>query len=201
MASFSRAFQRFSASFSPRTTEIKKTSAKITKQLSATSFSFNNAFKTVAARQPNSSISKSIFSRVHEVKPQLPQLQVSPRTDYKLNVSNLVQNSNGCGPTSLAMIMQYLGVNPGNYHNMFESDTVGHGPLALKQKVRNKGLTVRQENYGSLSDLAALVDKGIPVMTLGIYGGGSNSSISNYIDNAKRAHWMVVTGYKKNDSG
>ena len=99
------------------------------------------------------------------------------------------------------MIMKYYGTDPGNYHEMFKSDTVGHGPLALKEKAVAKNMLVRQENYGSLEDLAALVDKGIPPMVLGIWGGGSNSSLSSYIDNASRAHWMTVTGYKKDDLG
>lgn len=116
-------------------------------------------------------------------------------------VPHLQQGENECGPTSLAMIMKYYGLNPGNYHKMFSSDTVGHGPLALREKARIEGLTARQENNGSLEDLAALVDKGIPPLVLGIYGGGANSSLNDYLNNAGKAHWMVVTGYQRDVSG
>ena len=133
---------------------------------------------------------------------QLPVAQIiSQKVDKKLSVPNLIQGHNECGPTSLAMIEKYFGIDPGNYHDMFYSDTVGHGPNALKEKAAAKNLTVRQQNNGSLADLAALVDKGIPALVLGINGGGSNSTLSDYISNAPRGHWMAVTGYKKDDSG
>jgi len=159
-------------------------------------FSFLDAFKAVeqAKSQPE-------VITVRNVEEDLPRLTVTQKKDVKLPVPHLIQGKNECGPTSLAMIEKYYGINPGNYHKMFSSDTVGHGPLALRSKAINKGLVVRQENYGSLEDLAALTDKGIPVMALGIMGGGKNSSLSNYIDNASRAHWMVVTGYKKDENG
>ncbi len=81
------------------------------------------------------------------------------------------------------------------------SDSIGHGPLAVRDKAQRLGLTVRQENNGSLEDLAALIDKGIPPLVLGIYGGGANSSLNDYIANAGQNHWMVVTGYQRDDLG
>jgi len=167
-------------------------SAKPTSTSSASSATFLQAFKSVVQAKT---------ATLSPVSSQPATMQVSLRKDIKLNVQNLIQGQNECGPTSLAMIMQYYGINPGNYHEMFGSDTVGHGPLALRKKASDKGLTVRQENNGSLEDLAALIDKGIPAMVLGIYGGGSNSSLSDYINNASKAHWMTVTGYKKDDAG
>ena len=135
------------------------------------------------------------------INAQLPKITpVSLAVDKKISVTNLIQGHNECGPTSLAMLEKYYGINV-DQHTMFGSSTVGHGPEALKEKAEARNLTVRQINNGTLNDLAALIDKGIPAMVLGINGGGSNSSLSDYISNASRGHWMVVTGYKKDDSG
>jgi ABC-type bacteriocin/lantibiotic exporter with double-glycine peptidase domain len=143
----------------------------------------------------------SNLSSLRSIGPiSLRPILLSPK-DVSLNIPRLIQGKNECGPTSLAMIMKYFGINISNYHNLFGSDTVGHGPLALKQKAEASGLTVRQENNGTLEDLAKLIDAGIPPLVLGIYGGGSNSTFSSYIDNASKAHWMVVTGYKRDASG
>jgi len=154
---------------------------------------FLEVFKTVAQKELSS-------LQIAEVATSVPKL-VSLKKEVKLCVPNLIQGHNECGPTSLAMIMKYYGIDPGNYHNMFSSDTVGHSPLALKEKAQTKNLTVRQANYGTLEDLAALVDMGIPPLVLGIYGGGNNASLADYISNASRAHWMVVTGYKTDETG
>jgi hypothetical protein len=160
------------------------------------SYSFLDAFKSIVQTQ-----AKAPVIQPRQIEAQLPQLQLSQKRDKILAVQNLVQGRNECGSTSLAMIMRYYGIDPGNYHEMFPSDAVGHSPWTLKEKAEGRGLVVRQENYGDLNDLAALIDKGIPPMVLGIYGGGSNYSLSDYIDNSKRAHWMVVTGYKKDENG
>lgn len=159
------------------------------------STSFLDAMRTVIQTKESTPV-----AQVSAVAPEAT-LRISLKKDIKLSVPNLIQGHNECGPTSLAMIEQYFGINPGNYHEMFASDTVGHGPLALKEKAEAKGLTVRQENYGSLEDLRALVDMGVPTMVLGIYGGGTNSTVSDYIENSPRAHWMVVTGYKTDETG
>lgn len=167
--------------------------AKPAAKTSAGTASFFDALKTVAQ--------KSSVIQVNTITSYLPIVQSTQRKDVKLEVPHYIQGHNECGPTSLAMVEKYYGIDPGNYHSMFSSDTVGHGPLALKEKALAKGLTVRQANNGSLEDLASLVDMGIPPMVLGIYGGGANSSLPNYIDNASRAHWMTVTGYKRDDTG
>jgi hypothetical protein len=127
--------------------------------------------------------------------------KTSGQKEARLSVPNLIQTGPECGPTSLAMAMKFMGVNPGDYHHMFPSDSFGHGPLALKEVAEKNGFTVRQGNNGSLEDLAALVDQGISPMVLGIYGGGNTSTTEGYINSTSRAHWMVVTGYRKDERG
>lgn len=85
-------------------------------------------------------------------------------------------------------------------HKMFSSDTIGHGPLALMESALAKDLTVRQANNGSLDDLASLIDMGIPPMVLGVFGDGPNSILPDYVNNAPRAYWMIVTGYKRDNA-
>jgi len=148
--------------------------------------------------------SSALVTQTKAVSSNGSRVTASQKKDVRIEVPHLIQGKNECGPTSLAMVMKYYGIDPGNYHDMFPSDTFGHSPLALSKKAQEKGMTVRQGNNGSLEDLAALVDKGIPVMVSGIWGGkkqGESFSISNFVDNCSRAHWMVVTGYKRDDSG
>lgn len=185
-------YTTFTADFLPAVTKV---SSPLRKVSTTTSTSFLDAMRTVMQTRES--------TPVVQVRPVATEetLRISLKKDVKLSVPNLIQGHNECGPTSLAMMEQYFGIDPGNYHEMFPSDSFGHGPLALKEKAEAKGLTVRQENYGSLEDLRALVDMGVPTMVLGIYGGGANSTISDYIENAPRAHWMTVTGYKTDDLG
>ena len=172
------------------------------KAVTSSTTSFLSSLKAVAQKQASSATTVSDAPTIYTTTvTDCPTWSSTLRADKKLNVPNLIQGQNECGPTALAMIMKYNGIDPGNYHNMFYSDTVGHGPEALKEKAAAKNMLVRQENNGSLADLAKLIDQGIPPLVLGICGGGSNSSLSDYIDNASRGHWMTVTGYKRNDAG
>lgn len=155
-----------------------------------------------AIAQPKHTAKTSGYSFI-EVFKQV--IQSSPKTslitnDFHLNIPNLVQGENEGGPTALAMVLQYFGVNA-DQHTLFDSCTVGKGPLSLKKMAENCGMTVRQQNNGTLTDLAALIDKGIPPLTLGTTGGGNAASLSSYINNASRSRWMVVTGYKKDEAG
>jgi uncharacterized protein YvpB len=168
-------------------------SQKTSSTLSSSSTSFLKVLKAVAEKE------LQILSAVE--KPVTTPAASSLRKEVKLKVPNLTQGNNECGPTSLAMIMKYYGIDPGNYHKMFSFDTIGHSPLALKEKASAKGLIVRQANKGSLQDLTMLIDMGIPLLVLGTYQGGSFSSLDDYFKNASRAHWVVVTGYKSDDYG
>jgi uncharacterized protein YvpB len=168
-------------------------------QISVSQSAFLKAFMQTAVRAGS-----ALVTQTKAVTSNSSKVTASQKKDVKIEVPHLIQGNNECGPTSLAMVMKYYGIDPGNYHDMFPSDTFGHSPLALSKKAQEKGMVVRQGNNGSLEDLAALVDKGIPVMVSGIWGGkkqGETFSVSNFIDNCSRAHWMVVTGYKRDDSG
>lgn len=75
------------------------------------------------------------------------------------------------------------------------------GPLELKEEALALNLIVRQENNGSLEDLAALIDEEIPPLVLGIAGGGENATLDNYLARSEEARWLVVTGYARDEMG
>lgn len=195
MASFGRFIKSFKRTAAPL--DIKLSRKTISARPAASSFL--SAFSTISrtyARKPVVQASQL------QISAYLPQAQVlSLSKDLKLEVPRLRQWKNECGPTSLAMIMQYYGIDPGNYHNMFGSDTVGHGPLALSQKAGAKNMLTRYENYGSVNDIVQHIDNGCPVTVLGISGGCNDLTITNYLENATKGHWVDAVGYKKNDSG
>jgi|GEM_PF-1697698 len=188
-------FSRFIKSFKPIATLEKPKRIKTRFQTSKSSFL--RSFSTVAGTY----LRKPVV-QARQISSYLPQLQVLDLSkDIKLEVPRLRQWHNECGPTSLAMIMQYYGIDAGNFHNMFGSDTVGHGPLALAEKARAKDMLVRYKNYGCVNDIVQHIDNGCPVTVLGISGGCSNLNIENYLQNATKGHWVDAVGYKTNDLG
>ncbi|OGF28640.1 hypothetical protein A2331_04315 [Candidatus Falkowbacteria bacterium RIFOXYB2_FULL_34_18] len=119
-------------------------------------------------------------------------------SDYnskKLEVPHLIQKKRGCAPTSLAMIMKYYGVDPGNYHKMFYSDTFGHSPLAIKYKAGENGFVVRLVNQGSFSEIKQLIDNGIPIIAFGISENFDWRRVKEYIRGDICGHVLVVSGY------
>jgi hypothetical protein len=157
-----------------------------TKPANTTGPSFLSAFQAVAAATP--------------AKPQGTLIDYTLKKEVKLSVPRLLQGHNECGPTSLSMVLSYYGAGSVK----FGSCTVGSSPNRLNEAAEKKGMTVKQENNGSIEDLTALLDMGIPPVILGINGGKKGSEIftpGNFIKNAERAHWMTVSGYKTDERG
>ena len=165
-------------------------------QIKAKTPTLSTSYSSQITAKPN----QSTLSQVSTITARLPQLELLDRSDVKLNVPCIRQGHNQCGPTSLEMIAKYYGIN-NLTRNMFSSDTVGHGPNNLRLKAIGKGMRVRYENNGSVSDLVKHIDNGCPVTILGINGGCSNLNINNYFDYATKGHYVNVVGYKKNDYG
>ncbi|OGC07452.1 hypothetical protein A2526_01725 [candidate division WOR-1 bacterium RIFOXYD2_FULL_36_8] len=175
--------------FSPDAVSLA-TSKKTPQKNSDSKLSFIDSLKNIAASKQKSVDHPSFYS---------------DQKDVKLEVPNLLQGHNQCGPTSLAMILNYYGKDVSNYKNMFiGEDTVGHGPYALRNRALERGMKVYGHNNASIEDLVKMVDIGIPPLVLGIYGGKQvegGPSLDNFIKNCNNAHWMVVTGYKKDENG
>jgi len=181
-----------------------------TKTSTFTSTSFLASMQSVIQSKV-STLKTSTATTVTTVTDEPTQYSMTLRADKQLSVPHLLQGNKECGHAALAMALKYTSqqtntpsLDPGNFHAWSPFDDVGHGPLNLQSIASQKGAMTRMVNGGTDADLAALIDKGLPPIVLGINGGaiGSSSiSISNIIDNASRAHWMTVTGYVKNDRG
>ncbi|MFA5114102.1 MAG: hypothetical protein WC529_07405 [Candidatus Margulisiibacteriota bacterium] len=159
------------------------------------SSSFIESFKSVIQGKATEEL-----TAVKPLKTAGTLIDYSLKKEVKLSVPRLLQGHNACGPTSLNMALGYYGVSGVK----FDSCTVGSSPNRLIEAADKKGMTVRQENNGSLADLTALLDMGIPPVVLGINGGKKGSEIftpGNFIANAQRAHWMTVSGYKTDERG
>ena len=166
--------------------EINSSTLTLNKpQVNTSGTSFLSAFQGVVAQkaaQPQLTIDPQIK--------QFTAATISLKKKVDLKVPHLKQGHNECGPTSLDMIFEYYGIKNINHHNMFSSETFGLDPTSLREKAKQQGFTVRQENNGTLKDLARLADNGIPSMVLGSIDG----------DLAK-GHWMVFAGYETDEAG
>jgi len=120
----------------------------------------------------------------------------SQKKDVHLPVPKLHQGHNECGPTSLSMVLNYYGLSSVK----FDSCTIGSDPLRLVEAAERKGMCVRQENKGTIEDLTALIDLGIPPIVLGINGGKQGDTLWTE-SNLKKGHWMVVSGYQTDARG
>jgi len=191
-------FSRFLKPFRSKTTTNVKRTLRTRSRFRTGSSSFLRTFSTVARTYQRSPLRTNQL----QISRYFPQAQaISLSKNIKLEVPRLRQGHNECGPTSLAMIMKYYGIDPGNYHYMFRSDTVGHGPLALAGKANAKNMLARYEEEGSINDIVQHIDNGCPVTVLGINGGCSNLTLTNYLENATKGHWVDAVGYKTNDAG
>lgn len=127
------------------------------------------------------------------IDPKLQQFTAVPlslKEKVQIPVPHEKQYHNECGPTSLDMIFEYYGIHNIDHHNMFSSETFGLDPTSLREKALQQKFTVRQENNGTLKDLARLSKNGIPSLILGSVNG-----------DITKGHWMVFDGYETDDAG
>lgn len=104
----------------------------------------------------------------------------------------LAQKGSACGTTSLAMIIRFL--LPGSRICPEDIDAeirrlpgMFSSPPDLIAYARKMGLNARQYNDSQISDVAELVNQGIPVMAL------LDLTPDNALD-TDRWHWVVVVG-------
>lgn len=102
--------------------------------------------------------------------------------------------TNGCGTTSLAMIMTFLG----EMRTQADIDTevrrrdIFSAPNDLVEYARDAGLNAEMYNHGTAAELAHLVDQGIPTQILTTADGSGDAS---------RMHYVVITGYEVEKDG
>jgi hypothetical protein len=102
--------------------------------------------------------------------------------------------TNGCGTTSLAMIMSYLGVpeTQGDIDAAIRRADIFTNPTDILDFARSKGLSAEGYNHGSLDQLKGFIDQGIPCQALiDVTGDGNPANM----------HYVAVVGYGKDSSG
>jgi predicted double-glycine peptidase len=122
--------------------------------------------------------------RLHHTNNSLPQLNKMPMYSQK---------GNGCGTTSLAMIATYLTGKPvtqGEIDKSIRRMDIFVSPQDLIDTARARGLTAEGYNHGSLQEVRAMIDRGIPVEALINSDGRYNPGVDGL-------HYVVVTGYDR----
>jgi uncharacterized protein YvpB len=102
--------------------------------------------------------------------------------------------TNGCGTTSLAMIMTYLGVpmTQGDVDSAIRRVDVFTSPTDILDFARANGLSAEGYNHGSLDEMKGFLDKGIPCQALITADGSGDMG---------EMHYVAVVGYGKDASG
>lgn len=103
-----------------------------------------------------------------------------------LNVPYVKQRLNYCGPTSLAMVMKYYGINitQDEVGEMANAKYFGVTIGQLVEVAKNKGLKAEIKKDISLADLVSSIDSDEPVIVAQHYCLGNND-----------IHFRVVIGY------
>lgn len=96
--------------------------------------------------------------------------------------------TNGCGTTSLAMIMTFLGFERTQQEidDAIRPQDIFSAPGDLVQYARDAGLNAEMYNHGTAEELAHFVDLGIPTQILTTADGSGDAS---------KLHYVVITGY------
>jgi len=101
-------------------------------------------------------------------------------------------SSNGCGTTSLAMTMTYLGVpeTKDQIDSVIRRWDIFTSPEDMMDFARSKGLQAQGYNNGQWSDIESHIPLGQPCITVinADYGYPDNSTISGL-------HYVVITGF------
>jgi hypothetical protein len=102
--------------------------------------------------------------------------------------------SNGCGTTSLAMILTFLGVERTQTEidaEMRRQDIFA-APNDLAQYARGVGLNAKMYNHGTAQELVHFVDQGVPTQILTTADGSGDPA---------KMHYVVITGYERQQDG
>lgn len=101
--------------------------------------------------------------------------------------------NNDCGPTSIAMILNYYGENL-TTNQVFEKTGAGQGLISwpqLQKAITALGYKSTLERGGSLNRLKQLIDSNTPVIILVHYGSLNSTQDKSF----KGGHFFTVVGY------
>jgi len=102
---------------------------------------------------------------------------------------------NDCGPTSVAMILNYYGLNV-TTDEVFGRTGAGSGVITiyqLQKAISSYGFSSKHIKGSSPTELKKIIDSGIPVICLVHYGDLSSRQDKNFIG----GHLFTVVGYHR----
>lgn len=110
--------------------------------------------------------------------------------------ADAIQTANDCGPTSIAMILNYFeGKDTYTSDQIFALTGAGKGVISMAQMktaLDKLGYTASFLTKVSVADLKIIIDAGVPVIALVHYG--SLNSVQDKL--FKGGHFFVVRGYR-----
>ena len=111
-------------------------------------------------------------------------------------------NTNGCGSTSLAMILNYYGISVSREDVDKEirraDNSIGATPEDELQFARDHGLEAEEYNNGSWEEVKSMIDKGYPVMA-SVTGQNIAELPDGNLPDGR--HQIAITGYEKGADG
>jgi hypothetical protein len=123
----------------------------------------------------------------------------TPHTIFPGNVDTMPiidqGDTNGCGTTSLAMILSHLHNRPYTREEIdaaIRRTDVFTSPQHIVQYSRNQGLASEGYNHGSAEELRGFIDQGIPVQLI-VSADGSGD--------VGKLHYVAVVGYYTDPAG
>ncbi len=114
-------------------------------------------------------------------------------------------NTNDCGPTSLAMILNYYGI-PATRQGIDDAihrgdNGVGGTPEDEMQYAEDQGLEAREYNNGTWEEVKSMIDQHIPVMA-SVTGNSEPETGGDPGDKLPNGrHQIVITGYDTGPDG
>ena len=126
----------------------------------------------------------------------------TPHTIFPGNVDTMPilnqGDTNGCGTTSLAMIMTHL-TGKQFTRESIDADIrrfdVFTSPQHIVDYARDHGLESQGYNHGSAEELRSFIDRGIPVQLIVNAGGSSD------VSDIGKLHYVAVVGYYTDPAG
>ncbi len=106
-------------------------------------------------------------------------------------------NTNGCGSTSLAMVLNYYGIDVSrqDIDNSIRrvDNSIGATPEDELQYARDHGLDAEEYNNGTWDEVKSMIDQGYPVMA-SVTGQNIPEIPSGNLPDGR--HQIVITGYE-----
>lgn len=110
-------------------------------------------------------------------------------------------NTNACGTTSLAMLLSYWGKLTDHFKidRSIRRMDMPTSPDDIVRYAESQGMRASMKSDASLSDLASMIDQGVPVQVLmdPLFGSGK----TEFDPSDSTLHYVTVTGYERGPDG